>query len=461
MKKSIENLLEKDLKIVDKRKIIFSVPFAILLVAAILMIIFRFTLGSALNLGTDFTGGYSIDIQLGNKLTDDNYDAYCDKIEDIMSEVTSEDGKTYSIRVDNMQRQGSGEKSSIHVKYFAVKSASESEMIDSVNPAIQKALEERILMIIPKVAIGLDTSDGNRITLEYSEVIDDAMLDNIKAKFGELVGTLNEQYNAGITFDGVVGDNIAVGAENRKIVTISCKTLTVTDGISAAIEDGMRISDVYSGNVAAGSMVGATVSTELIFNAVLAVVLALIFMLCYIGIRFQLSSGLACIIALLHDVLMMFAFMAICHIEINSTFIAALITILGYSINNSIIIFDRVRENMRSVYAKDMTPEQIANKSVKETLLRSINTTITTLIMILMVAILGVTDIKIFAFPIIIGLISGTFSSICIAPSLWALFQRVGKKNKNNFNKSEPKKTKKKAADNAPAPSDANAEVVA
>ena len=235
----------------------------------------------------------------------------------------------------------------------------------------------------------------------------------------------------------------------------------MSDGFVAAVEDGMRINDVYSGNVASGSMVGATVSTELIFNAVLAVVLALIFMLCYIGIRFQLSSGLACIVALLHDVLMMFAFMAICHIEINSTFIAALITILGYSINNSIIIFDRVRENMRSVYAKDMTSEQIANKSVRETLMRSINTTITTLIMIIMVAILGVTDIKIFAFPIIIGLISGTFSSIFIAPSLWALFQRVGKKNKNNDNKPDYKKTKKKAPDTATASSDAGAEVVA
>lgn len=456
MKKSIENLLDKDLKIVDKRKIIFSIPFAILFVAAILMIIFRFTLGSALNLGTDFTGGYSIDIQLGNKLTDDNYDAYCDRIEDIMSEVTAEDGKTYSVRVDNMQRQGSGDSSSIHVKYFAVKNASESEMIDSVNPAIQKALEERILMLIPSAEI-----DGTKITLKYGEVVDDVTLSDLKAKFGEIIEKLNEQFGAQITFDGSVGDSIAIDSENRKNVVITCKTLTASDGLVGELEESMRINDVYSGNVAAGSMVGATVSTELIFNAVLAVVLALIFMLCYIGIRFQLSSGLACIVALLHDVLMMFAFMAICHIEINSTFIAALITILGYSINNSIIIFDRVRENMRSVFAKDMTPEQIANKSVRETLMRSINTTITTLIMIVMVAILGVTDIKIFAFPIIIGLISGTFSSIFIAPSLWALFQRVGKKNKNNFNKPNAKKSKKKAVDSAVTPSETGAEVVA
>ena len=136
--------------------------------------------------------------------------------------------------------------------------------------------------------------------------------------------------------------------------------------------------------------------------------------------------------------------MAICRIEINSTFIAALITILGYSINNSIIVFDRVRENMKSSYAKNMSAEDIANKSVKETLLRSINTTITTLIMIGMIAIIGVRDIRIFAFPIIIGLFAGTFSSIFIAPSLWALFQRIGKKGDKNMTVVKPEKKTEK-----------------
>ncbi|MCM1367378.1 MAG: protein translocase subunit SecF [Roseburia sp.] len=422
--KKLENLLEKDFHIVEKRKVIFAVPLAIIFVAAILMIIFRFTLGSALNLGTDFTGGYSIDIMLGDKLTDSNYRSYCDRVENILESVTSDDGKTYSIRVDNMQRQGSGDNSTIHVKYFAVRGASESEMIDDVNPAIQKALEERILMIIPDVSV-----DGNTIYITYGEVLSDPMFNDRKAAFIELMPSLNSDHSAGIT---LADDGIVLNAENKKQIIISCTAFTNSDDATDAIASGMRIDDKYSGRVTQGDLVGATVSTELLFNAILAVSLALVFMLCYIGLRFQLSSGLACIIALFHDIIIMFSFMAICHIEINSTFIAALITILGYSINNSIIIFDRVRENVKSIFSKNMTPEQIANKSIKETLLRSINTTITTLIMILMVAILGVSDIKIFAFPIIIGLLAGTFSSICIAPSFWALFQRVGK-NRNNF----------------------------
>lgn len=424
--KSLENLLDKDFHIVEKRKIIFAIPLAIIVVAAILMIVFRFTLGSALNLGTDFTGGYSIDVKLGNKLTDSNYASYCDRIESILDSVTSDDGNTYSIRIDNMQRQGSGDSSAIHVKYFVVKGASESEMIDEVNPAIKKALEEKILMIIPEVAV-----DGNTIKVTYNEVLSDPMFAEQKKAFMSLVSELNTEHNAGIT---VSEDSIVLNSENRKQIVITCSALSNSAEVENAISTGMRINDMYSGRVTQGDLVGATVSTELLFNAILAVSLALVFMLCYIGLRFQLSSGLACIIALFHDIIVMFAFMAICHIEINSTFIAALITILGYSINNSIIVFDRVRENMRSIFSKNMTPEQVANKSIKETLLRSINTTITTLIMILMVAILGVSDIKIFAFPIIIGLLAGTFSSICIAPSFWALFQRVGKKNKKNFN---------------------------
>ncbi|MCH5165259.1 MAG: protein translocase subunit SecF [Clostridiales bacterium] len=437
-KDKISNLLDKDFHIAEKRKIIFIIPIAILVVAAVMMIIFRFTLGTALNLGTDFTGGYSVDIVLGNQLTDSNYQTYYSKIEDVFRSVEADNGKTYNVRISGaLQRQGSGDESSIHVKYSAVNGVSENEMSKVVNPAIISALENKILNKVPtKIEF-----DGNVITVSYDEVINNfgkgSAFDELKTAFEELI----EDY------DGVSVTSIE--PDGKKIV-ITCASeidSATVKKLTSEIRSKMNLRDIYSGEVKGGDLVGATVSTELLFNAILAVSLALVFMLCYIGLRFQLSSGLACIIALFHDILIMFAFMAICHIEINSTFIAALITILGYSINNSIIVFDRVRENMRSVYSKKMSPEGIANKSVKETLMRSINTTITTLIMILMVAIIGVSDIKIFAFPIIIGLLSGTFSSICIAPSMWALFQRVGKKNKENFNiQPKEKKSNKKSA---------------
>ncbi|WP_251182962.1 protein translocase subunit SecF [Anaerocaecibacter muris] len=439
LKQKIDNLLDKDFKLVEKRKIIFAIPIVILVIAAVMMIIFHFTLGSALNLGTDFTGGYSVDIKLGNQLTDDNYQEYYDKITETLKSVKTENGKEYKITISGaMQRQGSGDNASIHVKYAAVNGVSESEMSKQINPAIISALEKSVLNKVPSVTI-----KDNVITATYDEPIDDT-------NAGSPFETLKNAFLAIVSDIGLTESDVDVklNTENRKqIIITSSKTVENSSEVKDKIVSAMTLPDVYAGSVTGGDLVGATVSTELLFNAILAVSLALIFMLCYIGLRFQLSSGIACIIALLHDVLIMFAFMAIFNIEINSTFIAALITILGYSINNSIILFDRVRENMRTVYAKSMSPEGVANKSIKETLIRSINTTITTLIMILMIAIIGVSEIKIFAFPIIFGLLAGTFSSIFIAPSLWALFQRVGK-NKQNFRiepKNKNKKTEKKS----------------
>ncbi len=425
--KRLDNLLEKDLHIVEKRKLFFIIPAVIVAVAIVMMIIYTFALGSPLNLGTDFTGGYSMDVNLKDKLTDSNYDDYCKQIEKAISTVKDENGKTYKVKVDRFQRQGEGNTAAIHVKYFAVDGATHEDMMEIINPAIQREINDEVLKIIPTIAV-----ESNVITLTYHEVLVDADVEEMKTQFVNALDELNgEKVSAGITFDGDVQNAITAGENNKQIV-ISCKTLNDSKSVRQAIVDSMKKTDTYASKASEGDLVGATVSTELLFNAILAVSLALIFMLCYIGLRFQLSSGLACIIALFHDILIMFSFMAICRIEINSTFIAALITILGYSINNSIIVFDRVRENSKSIYAKSMTPEQISNKSVRETLMRSINTTITTLIMILMIAIIGVADIRIFAFPIIIGLLSGTFSSVCIAPSLWSMFQHVGKGKKSD-----------------------------
>lgn len=431
LKEKLDNLMGKDFRIAEKRKLVFIIPLVIVVIAAIMMIVFRFTTGSAFNLGTDFTGGYSVDINLGNKLTESNKQIYFNQIEEVFSSVTADNDKTYKIEISGaMQLQGEGVEASIHVKYAQVNGVSENEMSTYVNPAIISALENKVLNKIPTVVI-----DGKTITATYDDVVnddgDDSPLVDIRNAFIKALPNINESTNAGIT---ATESSIALNPENKKQIIITSTTdVTNSAKVRRAIISALNLPDRYAGSVQGGDTVGATVSTELLFTAILAVSLALIFMLCYIGLRFQLSSGLACIIALFHDLIIMFAAMAIFHVEINSTFIAALITILGYSINNSIIIFDRVRENMRSVSAKSMTPESVANKSIKDTLLRSINTTITTLIMILMVAIIGVSDIRIFAFPIIIGLLAGTYSSVCIAPSLWALFQRVGK-NRASFN---------------------------
>lgn len=178
--------------------------------------------------------------------------------------------------------------------------------------------------------------------------------------------------------------------------------------------------------------VGAVSSSELIKNAIIAVLIASVGILIYVWIRFELISGIAAIVALLHDVLIMLAFCAIINLPINSSFIAAVLTIVGYSINDTIVVFDRIRENDKIYTRKEKSQGAVVDISVKETLTRTLYTSLTTLLTITVLYILGVQTIKEFALPIIVGLISGTYSSIFIASPIWVLWEDSrGKKDKS------------------------------
>ena len=150
---------------------------------------------------------------------------------------------------------------------------------------------------------------------------------------------------------------------------------------------------------------------------------------------------------LVHDVGIMIAIMCILQIQINSAFIAACLTIIGYSINNTIVIFDRVRDNLKVMGTKHFTRTEISDTSIKETLTRTINTSVTTLIMIVCLYIFGVPTIKEFSFPIIVGLLAGVYSSVLLAAPMWALladrFDR--KKQQRSKAKAKPKKKAAKA----------------
>ena len=160
---------------------------------------------------------------------------------------------------------------------------------------------------------------------------------------------------------------------------------------------------------------------QLAGEALWAVLIAVILMLVYITIRFEFLSGLSAICALVHDVLIMISVYTIFRVPMNSSFIAVILTILGYSINNTIVVFDRVRENQK--LAKKETFAEITDKSITQTIGRSINTTITTFVMVAVLYVLGVDSIKEFAFPLIIGLIGGAYSSVCLAGSMWYVFR--------------------------------------
>ena len=171
----------------------------------------------------------------------------------------------------------------------------------------------------------------------------------------------------------------------------------------------------------------AVASAELLTNALLAVFISLIFILIYIAIRFEFLSGVAALITLFHDVLIMCACVLIFRVEINSSFVAAIITILGYSINNTIIVFDRIRENLSMPSLENLSNKEIADLSIKQTLNRTLNTSITTILAIFMLALIGVPQMSEFVIPILIGLLAGTYASIFISAPLWATMMRGGK----------------------------------
>jgi SecD/SecF fusion protein len=172
--------------------------------------------------------------------------------------------------------------------------------------------------------------------------------------------------------------------------------------------------------------VGASVGADLRRAAILSVIVASILILFYITIRFQFSSGLASIIAQLHDVAILLAAYAVFQLPINMTFIAVLLTTLGYQINATIVLFDRVRENRKRMQKTSFA--DVIDRSIKQTLSRNINTTLTTLLPITCIIILGVPSVRNFALPIAIGLIAGAYSSIALSGSLWHMISNADRK---------------------------------
>ena len=170
--------------------------------------------------------------------------------------------------------------------------------------------------------------------------------------------------------------------------------------------------------------VGASVSKDLRDAAIISAVIAVILMLVYITIRFQFSSAIAAVLCLCHDIFIVLAAYSILQIPVSSSIIAVILTILGYSINATIIVFDRVRENVK-LHQTNTFGENV-NISINQTLARSINTTITTLLTIGLIYILGVQSIKEFALPLIIGILAGLYSSVFLAGSFWATFKKKG-----------------------------------
>ena len=414
----MNNFLKKDFKIVENRKYFFLVPIVIVLIALIFMA--SFVLGNkdamaTFNFSMDFTGGYKMTVKLGEKIQDNNYNELVAQINDAFEDIETEDGKEVNLKNVKITTQSSGNDKAFVVAYQKPSNVSEDEM-DAVNDIISTRLEDSMFNIVPTVAI-----DSQAVTVSYDNLaITDKTVSIIKQHLDD----------AGIEVNG----NVAVVTNNgsyREDGVVKFTFNLANSSTQQELVSALTIADLYAGRVINSGKVSGSVSDALVTSALGAVAFAVVLMFIYIVIRFRkigVSAAIATILALLHDVIIMFCFMAIFRVELGSSFIAGLVTILGYSINNTIVIFDRVRENSTINLGK-LKPAEIANKSVKDTFWRSVNSTFTTLSVIVCLAILCVTDVQIFALPIIVGLIAGAYSSMVIAPSIWAVMQQA-KQNK-------------------------------
>ena len=238
-----------------------------------------------------------------------------------------------------------------------------------------------------------------------------------------------DEVKAALAACGVAEAQIAKTGEDNTQVQIRIADVENTDDLRDALVENLSASYPAIEYVDI-TRVGAVVGGELINNAIKSLTLAAVLMLVYIAFRFDLYSGLAAIIGLVHDVAIMMSFVVILRsfIRVETTFIAALLTIVGYSINNTIIIFDRIRENSHKPGVRQLPREQIVNLSVTESLPRTINTTITTLLTVVTLYILGVDSIKQFALPLIIGMVAGVYSANLINGYVWALLMDMRKK---------------------------------
>lgn len=259
---------------------------------------------------------------------------------------------------------------------------------------------------------GMDFTGGTSTNVTFNE---DLSLEDISSKVVPVVSKITG--DADVQTQKVAGTNEVI---------IKTKTLNVDQ--RQALEDAMVENfGVEAEKITAESISGA-VSAEMKQDALWAVIVATILMLLYIWFRFKnIKFAASAILALVHDVLVVLTFYAVAKWSVGSTFIACMLTIVGYSINATIVIFDRIRENLAAGRNKE-TLEELVNKSITQTVTRSINTSLTTFIMVFVLYLMGVSAIREFALPLMVGIVCGTYSSVCVTGALWYVMTTRKKK---------------------------------
>lgn len=247
--------------------------------------------------------------------------------------------------------------------------------------------------------------------------------------------TFDEEYSLERAENEVIPVFNSVGIDNIQVQTVDgtnqvvFKSANLDESKRSELSDALKSTFDLTDDKIDSQNISSTISSETQRDAILAVVIASLLMLIYIAFRFSDARfGVSAVLALIHDVMFVFFAYSVLYLSVGGTFIACMLTIVGYSINSSIIIFDRIRENLKTMSVAKDGYETIVNTSISQTFTRNIYTNLTTFVTILMLFILGVSSLKEFTFTLMVGVVAGTYSSICITGPLWLLLRKkIGK----------------------------------
>ncbi|HBH9994935.1 TPA: protein translocase subunit SecDF [Staphylococcus aureus] len=261
-----------------------------------------------------------------------------------------------------------------------------------------------VILYIFKLNLGIDFSSGTRVDFQSKQAITQQKVEQV------------------VKDSGLKADQIQINGKDNKVATVQFK-----DDLTRA-QDNKLSDNIKSkfGDTPQINTVSPIIGQELAKNAMLALIYASIGIIIYVSLRFEWRMGLSSVLALLHDVFIIVAIFSLFRIEVDLTFIAAVLTIVGYSINDTIVTFDRVRENLQKVKVITTTEQidDIVNRSIRQTMTRSINTVLTVIVVVVAILFFGAPTIFNFTLALFIGLISGVFSSIFIAVPLWGMMKK-------------------------------------
>lgn len=303
-----------------------------------------------------------------------------------------------------------------------------------------------VLMIITIVAtivmgVNLDIkfTGGTIVDVPYVGTLDLNQAQNVaQQSLGEAV-TVQTGENGDTT-------ELVITLSEKKDLSIE-QTSAMLDALKGAFPDNIQAQD----SEVQINTVDPQVGSDFFKKTIVAVILAVIVLLVYIGVRFRriggLSAGVMAVLGLIHDAIMAFACLVLFRFSINDGFMAVILTILGYSVNNTIVIYDRIREN-RTVYGKEKSIREVVNLSINQTLSRSINSTFTVVLALLVMLVIGLIchldTIVQFVLPMLVGMIAGAYSSICVSGPLWVLWKE------RHPDKEKKKKKRTKVIEEAP-----------